>query len=169
MRITPMDIRQQQFTVKMFRGFDVQEVDTFLEDVAQDYEALMRENTLLKEQLQVLEDRTRGLEERERVLQQTLVTTQRLTEEMKESARREAALAVREAEVAGEKLLEAARTEEAVIRSEIMLLKRNRRQLAEGIRSTIEMYQRMVEPDLHSSPPEAAAPGADPSASAEEE
>ena len=169
MRITPMDIRQQQFTVKMFRGFDVQEVDTFLEDVAQDYEALMRENTLLKEQLQVLEDRTRGLEERERVLQQTLVTTQRLTEEMKESARREAALAVREAEVAGEKLLEAARTEEAVIRSEIMLLKRNRRQLAEGIRSTIEMYQRMVEQALRSSPPEDASPGADPSASAEEE
>ena len=169
MRITPMDIRQQQFTVKMFRGFDVQEVDTFLEDVAQDYEALVRENTLLKEQLQVLEDRTRGLEERERVLQQTLVTTQRLTEEMKESARREAALTVREAEVAGEKLLEAARTEEGVIRSEIMLLKRNRRQLAEGIRSTIEMYQRMVEPDLRSSPPEDASPGADPSASAEEE
>ena len=169
MRITPMDIRQQQFTVKMFRGFDVQEVDTFLEDVAQDYEALMRENTLLKEQLQALEERTRGLEERERVLQQTLVTTQRLTEEMKESARREAALAVREAEVAGEKLLEAARTEEAVVRSEIMLLKRNRRQLAEGIRSTIEMYQRMVEPDLRSSPREDAAPGADPPASAEEE
>jgi len=168
-RITPMDIRQQQFTVKMFRGFDVQEVDTFLEDVAQDYEALVRENTLLKEQLQVLEDRTRGLEERERVLQQTLVTTQRLTEEMKESARREAALTVREAEVAGEKLLEAARTEEAVIRSEIMLLKRNRRQLAEGIRSTIEMYQRMVEQDLRSSPPEDASPGADPPASAEEE
>ena len=169
MRITPMDIRQQQFTVKMFRGFDVQEVDTFLEDVAQDYEALVRENTLLKEQLQVLEDRTRGLEERERVLQQTLVTTQRLTEEMKESARREAALTVREAEVAGEKLLEAARTEEAVIRSEIMLLKRNRRQLAEGLRSTIEMYQRMVEQDLRSSPPEDASPGADPPASAEEE
>ena len=169
MRITPMDIRQQQFTVKMFRGFDVQEVDTFLEDVAQDYEALMRENTLLKEQLQALEERTRGLEERERVLQQTLVTTQRLTEEMKESARREAALTVREAEVAGEKLLEAARTEEAVIRSEIMLLKRNRRQLAEGLRSAIEMYQRMVEQDLRSSPPEDASPGADPSASAEEE
>ena len=56
MRITPMDIRQQQFTVRMFRGFDVQEVDTFLEDVAQDYEALIKENALLKEQLQVLEE-----------------------------------------------------------------------------------------------------------------
>ena len=52
MRITPMDIRQQQFTVRMFRGFDVQEVDTFLEDLADDYEAMLKENTLLKEQLQ---------------------------------------------------------------------------------------------------------------------
>ena len=43
MRITPLDIRQQQFTVKMFRGFDVQEVDTFLEDLAADYENLLKE------------------------------------------------------------------------------------------------------------------------------
>ena len=37
MRISPQDIRQQQFTVKMVRGFDPQEVDAFLEDVAEDY------------------------------------------------------------------------------------------------------------------------------------
>jgi len=72
-----MDIRQQQFTVRMFRGFDVQEVDTFLEDVAQDYEALIKENALLKEQLQVLEDRTRGLEDREKVLQTILLFCER--------------------------------------------------------------------------------------------
>ena len=116
MRITPMDIRQQQFTVRMFRGFDVQEVDTFLEDLAADYEALLKENSLLKEQLQVLEARTRGLEDRERVLQETLVTTQKVVEEMKESARREVTLMVREAELRWEKLVEAARTAEASIR-----------------------------------------------------
>jgi len=160
-----MDIRQQQFTVKMFRGFDVQEVDTFLEDVAQDYEALVKENTLLKEHLQALEERTRGLEAREKVLQETLVTTQRLTEEMKEAARRESALVVREAEAAAERLMEAARAQEAVIRSEIMLLKRNRRQLAEGLRSTLEMYQRIVEQDLRASPPEEIAPGSGPALS----
>src|SRR5215471_254153 len=44
MRITPMDIRQQQFTVKMFRGFDAHEVDTFLENLAGDYETLLKEN-----------------------------------------------------------------------------------------------------------------------------
>ena len=148
MRITPMDIRQQQFTVRMFRGFDVQEVDTFLEDVAQDYETLIKENALLKEQLQALEDRTRGLEDREKVLQQTLVTTQHFAEEMKENARREAALVLREAELEGEKLLESNRAEESALRNEIQQLKRQRRQVAEGLRSTLEMYQRMIDQDL---------------------
>ena len=148
MRITPMDIRQQQFTVRMFRGFDVQEVDTFLEDLATDYETLLKENTLLKEQLQTLEERARGLENRERVLQETLLTTQKVMEEMKESARREAALVVREAEMKGEALVEAARTAEASIRAEVEALKRMRRQLAESVRSTIEMYQRLLDQEL---------------------
>jgi cell division initiation protein len=150
-----MDIRQQQFTIKMFRGFDVQEVDTFLEDVAEDYEALLKENALLKEQLQALEDRTRGLEDRERVLQETLIMTQRLTEEMKEGARREAALIVREADLQGEKQMEAARGEEAVIRNEINVLKRTRLQLGEDLRSTLQMYQRLIERDLGGDPKDA--------------
>jgi len=95
MRITPIDIRQQQFTLKLFRGFDVQEVDTFLEDVANDYEQLLKENALLKEQLMDLEERARGTAEREKVLQETLVTTQRMVEEWKENARREAQLLAR--------------------------------------------------------------------------
>lgn len=109
MRISPMDIRQQQFTVKMFRGFDTQEVDTFLEDLAADYEALLKENSLLKEQLQALEERTRGLEEREKVLHETLVTTQRVVEEMKDQARREASVIIREAEVQADRIIEASR------------------------------------------------------------
>jgi cell division initiation protein len=147
-RITPMDIRQQQFTVKMFRGFDVQEVDTFLEDLAADYEALLKENALLKEQLQALEARTRGLEDRERVLQETLVTTQRVVEEMKDGARREATLVVREAELRSEKMVEAARTAEASIQAEVVALKRMRRQLAESLRSTVDMYQRLLDPEF---------------------
>jgi cell division initiation protein len=147
-RITPMDIRQQQFTVKMFRGFDTQEVDTFLEDLAADYEALLKENSLLKEQLQALEERTRGLEDREKVLQETLVTTQRLVEEMKDQARREAAVIIREAEVQADRIMEASRAAEGGLQSEIIALKRTRRQLAEGLRSTVEMYQRLLDQDL---------------------
>lgn len=148
MRITPMDIRQQQFTLKLFRGFDVQEVDAFLEDVANDYEQLVKENALLKEQLVGLEERARGVADREKMLQETLITTQRMVEELRENARREAQLMVREAELQAEKLLEEARTEEAKIKTQVLVLKRARRQLAEGIRATIEMYQRMVAEEL---------------------
>ncbi len=144
MRITPMDIRQQQFTVRMFRGFDGQEVETFLEELAGDFEALLKENALLKEQLQVLEERTRGLEDRERVLQETLVTTHKVVEEMKEGARKEAALVVREAELNAEKNLEAARAQVAKMQAEVAALKRTRQQLTESLRSTVEMYGRLL-------------------------
>ena len=147
MRISPVDIRQQQFTTR-FRGFDQQEVDTFLEDVADDYENLLKENGLLKEQLAVHEERSRGMVEHEKLLRDTLVTTQRIAEEMKENSRREAQIAVREAEVQAEKLLEAARTAEAKIRTEIWNLKKTRRQLMETLMSTVETYQRIVAGDL---------------------
>ena len=160
MRITPMDIRQQQFTVKMFRGFDTQEVDTFLEDLASDYEALLKENSLLKEQLQALEERTRGLEEREKVLQETLMTTQRLVEEMKENARREAGVIIREAESQADRIIDASRKAEGDLHAEIQALRRMRRQLAESLRATVEMYQRLLEQDLKTNAEDAEPPNA---------
>src|SRR2546428_8241157 len=95
MRISPLDIRQQQFTVRMYRGFDKHEVDAFLDDVADDYETVLKENPLLREHLATLEERSRGLAERERALQDTLVTTQRLGHEMKAAARPAAELHLR--------------------------------------------------------------------------
>ena len=144
MRISPLDIRQQQFTVRTFRGFDTQEVDAFLDDVAEDYEAVLKENALLKEQVAGFEERARGLAERERALQDTLIATQRLGDEMKAAARREAELHTREAELRGEKILEEVRGEEAKLRSEVQALRRTRRQLIEDLRSTLESYQRLM-------------------------
>jgi cell division initiation protein len=144
MRVTPTDIRQQSFTVRLFRGFDPQEVDAFLEDVAEDLEFAIKENTTLREQLAAMEERMRAVGDREKILQETLVTTQRLTEEMKEAAKRDAGLHVREAELQGEKIVESARSEEARILNDVQMLKRTRRQLVEEIRSTLETYQRWL-------------------------
>lgn len=143
MRISALDIRQQQFTVRMFRGLDPQEVEAFLENVAADYEAVVKENGLLKEQLASLEDRSRNITEHERTLQETLVTTHRLTEEMKQSAKREADMIVRDAELRGEKVTEELRGEEARIKLELQALKRMRRQLLEEFRATLERYDRL--------------------------
>jgi cell division initiation protein len=144
MRIGPQDVRQQQFTVKLVRGFDPQEVDAFLEDVAEDYESVLKEAALLKEQLAVLEERSRGINDLERTLQDTLVTAQRLSEEIKGSAKREAQLILQEAELRSEKMLEEARGEEARLRTDLDTLKRLRRQVVEDFRSTVDRYQRII-------------------------
>jgi cell division initiation protein len=143
MRISALDIRQQQFSRRM-RGFDSHEVTAFLEDVAEDYESVVKENTLLKEQLAVLEERSRNITEHERTLQDTLVTTHRLTEEMKASAKREAEMLVRDAELRVDKVLEEARAEEGRIKQELTLLKRLRRQLIEELRGTLMRYERLL-------------------------
>ena len=143
MRISALDIRQQQFTVRMFRGLDAQEVEAFLDDVAEDYESVVKENALLKEQLAALEERSRNITEHERTLQDTLVTTHRLTEEMKQAAKREADMIVRDAELRGEKVAEAVRAEEARVKQELASLKRMRHQLVEELRATLARYDRM--------------------------
>jgi cell division initiation protein len=132
----------------MFRGLDPQEVDAFLEDVAEDYESVLKENGMLREQMTALEERSRGLIDREKALQDTLLTTQRLAEEMKESARREAQLIMREAELRGDKYVEDLRAEEAHIRGQINELKRARRQAAEDLRATLDRYHRLFTLDL---------------------
>ena len=144
MRISALDIRQQQFTVRMFRGLDPQEVEAFLEDVAEDYESVVKENALLKEQLTALEERSRNITEHERTLQETLVTTHRLTEEMKQAAKREADMIVRDAEMRGEKVTEELRAEETRLKQELVSLKRLRRQLVEEMRSTLARYDRLL-------------------------
>ena len=159
MRLSPLDIRQQLFTVKMFRGLDPQEVDAFLEDVADDYETLLRENASLKEQLSDHEERAQGVTETEKALKDTLLTTQRLADEIKENARREAQLTLREASLNSEKFLEEARTEEAKLRTEIKALKRVRRQLVEDLRATMERYQRTLAGDLEAEGADAEGQG----------
>jgi cell division initiation protein len=165
MRISPNDIRQQQFTVRMFRGFDPPEVDAFLEDVADDYETLLKESQFLREQLAGQEERQRGVGDLERTLQDTLVTTQRLSDELKAAAKREAdemrgaarheaELIVREAELRGDKAVEVARSEEARIRTDIQSLKRIRRQLVGDFAATLERYQRLLETEGESPEPE---------------
>ncbi len=72
MKITPMDIQQQQFTVR-FRGFDIQEVDSFLETVANELEELIKKNNELKEELERKEARIWEYQNMEKTLKETLM------------------------------------------------------------------------------------------------
>jgi cell division initiation protein len=145
MRMTATDIRQQQFAVRLFRGFDPQEVDAFLEEMADDVDELTRENALLKEQLVQLEEKSRGVEGREKTLQETLVTTQKIAEEFKENSRREAELVLREAHLRAEKFMQDAREEHAKLTSEVSQLRRVRRQLADELMGVLSAHKRLAE------------------------
>ena len=148
MRMTATDIRQQQFAVRLFRGFDPQEVDAFLEEMADEVEELNRENALLKEQLVQMEEKSKGIEGREKTLQETLVTTQKIAEEFKENSRREAELILREAHLRAEKVMQDTREEHAKLTAELGGLKRLRRQLGEEIMNTLASHKRLAEQAL---------------------
>jgi cell division initiation protein len=89
MRIAPLDLRQPRFK-PAFRGFDKTEVMAFLTEAADDYEHALREIDRLRQDLSRSEARLADHREREANLRNTLVTAQRLSDEMKESAQAEA-------------------------------------------------------------------------------
>lgn len=105
MDLTPLDVRKKKGDFRrILRGYDPQEVDTFLELVEERLEGLVSENHSLGDRVARLEEALRTLEERERAVQEALVTAQRVREEMADQSRREAELLLREARWEAEEL-----------------------------------------------------------------
>jgi len=125
MKITPLDIRKQEFR-KSVRGFDAHEVQAFLEMVANEMEELVRENTASSEKLKELDQKVEDYRRMEKTLQDTLTSAQRTTDELRRNAEKEAELLVRNAKIQVDHLLEEARTKIVSLRSEIGSLQKQR-------------------------------------------
>ena len=125
MNITPLDIRKQAFK-KVFRGYDQEEVQAFLEMLAEEFERLNRENIELKEHQNTLQSEVDHFRSMEQTLQEMLRTAQQASEEVKENGRKEARLLVKEAEIRGNRAIEKARAHVHTIRAEIIDLKNQR-------------------------------------------
>ena len=93
-RLTAMDIEKQDFRRKV-RGYDPEDVQMYLHSVAEEVERLNLENGELREEVGRLKHAAQEIRGREQALQQTLVTAQSMTGEMKEKAKAEAELLVR--------------------------------------------------------------------------
>lgn len=143
MRLTPLDIQNHRFSNRM-RGCDPHEVEAFLRLVAEDFEGLVRESDALREQVRSLEFRVEDLSANERALRETLVTAQEMSEDLKRTALKEAELTVSEAEVKGEKILDAAHRRAAKLAEDIRELKGLRTRLGSALRSNIETHLALV-------------------------
>lgn len=97
MTITPNEITNKEFK-KGFRGYDIDDVDEFLEQVVEDYEKLYKENTTLKDKIVSLNDRIEHYSNLETTLQGTLVLAQTAAEQAKESSKREAEIIIKNAQ-----------------------------------------------------------------------
>jgi len=105
--LTPLDIRKKKGDFSRgLRGYDSQEVDTFLDMAAERLEELVRDNLSLRERVAHLSEKVEGQEGRERAVQEALVTAQALREEITGQARREAELIRQEAEAESRRLWE---------------------------------------------------------------
>ena len=98
MKITPLDIQQMVFKTG-FRGYDKEEVNRFLEEIAETVEELNRENAVQREKIVFLEQQLTELKRTEATLSNTLVSAQSLAEDVKRSAQRESELVIKEAEL----------------------------------------------------------------------
>jgi len=136
MKISPMDIQKQTFGPK-FRGIDPEEVRSYLTLVAEEVAALQRERDVLDQEVQSLRALIEEHRQREQILKNTLLTAQRVSEEIKENARKQSESVVKEAELQADRLLELAQARAHEVERGILELRAHRTGLRTDIRALI--------------------------------
>lgn len=147
MKITPLDIQQQQFKGKMFGGLDQDDVDAFLQSVAAEMENLVRENSELKEQAARQSREMLDIAEKERELREVMLSAQRITEDMKGNARKEADLIVSEAELKAEKIVADAERQLGELKARIEEVRRQKVQFETSLKSLLDSFARQLSGD----------------------
>jgi cell division initiation protein len=144
MRVAPMDLRQQRFRIG-FRGFDRTEVVAFMTEAADDYEHALREIDRLRQDLVRTEALLAEHRDREANLRNTLLTAQRLADEVKEAAQNEARMIVREAEGRADLLLQKGEARVEEIEREITELRLRRRGVEGSLEASIQTLYHALE------------------------
>jgi cell division initiation protein len=142
--VTPIDMRQARFGSAM-RGFDKTEVTAFLEEAASDYEQALRENDRLRQQIVALEAQLSQYRELEGGLKSTLVSAQKVADDLRQNARQEAARVVAEAQGRVELMMQKAQTRVEEAGREIDALKLKRREVQTNIEACVSSLQHTLD------------------------
>jgi cell division initiation protein len=144
MRIAPLDLRQQRFK-KALHGYDRTEVVAFLTEAADDYEHALREIDRLRQDLARMEALLAEHRDRESNLRNTLLTAQRLSDEVKDAAQNEAKMIVREAQGRADLLLQKASNRLEEIERDINELRLRRRGVEGSLEASIQSLYHALE------------------------
>jgi cell division initiation protein len=144
MNVSPLDLRHQRFRTA-FRGLDRVEVVSFLAAVADDYEEALRETDRLRQLLMRTEAALSEHREHEMNLKATLMTAQKLSDDIKAHAEQEAVRIIREAEARSDLLLERTTARLEDIEREIDGLRLKRKDVETSIESTIQALRNTLD------------------------
>lgn len=140
MSLMPMDLRQQTFRTA-FRGFDPEQVTEFLNEAADSFEQSRRDIDQVRQELGDLKAALKEHQDREGTLRNTMMSAQRMADQIHETAQQEARVIVREAESRADLVLEKARARIEEIEREIDQLRLRRRDVETSLEASISAMQ----------------------------
>jgi len=144
MVITPLEIEGHEFKTK-FRGLDPEDVKGFLSLVAEEFEKLVVANGKLQDEVTDLRERLGELRQRERMLKETMLTAQKMSEEMKSEANKASDLIVKEGEMKAEHLIAHAQQRASELESVISDLKMERDAVEAALKSMLEQHLKLID------------------------
>lgn len=143
MKITPLDIKKQEFK-KTLRGFDPIEVETFLEMVAEEYEALIKERNNLSEEVLKLKTQLFDYQQVEKTFKESLMSAQQTINQSRENSKRESSLIIKEAELKADKILEDTKIKLIEMKNELMLIKSHKDSFAKRLKHLLEAQLELI-------------------------
>lgn len=144
MKITPLDIQHKVFGLQL-RGYHREQVDQFLEALAETVEELIKENGALKEHVAQKDEEIQALKKNETSLMSTLISTQSFVDHLKRGAERDAEMIIKEAELKAEEILAHSRSELIELRRAVNDLRRHHALMLERLRGTLQSFARLIE------------------------
>ena len=144
MRVAPLDLRQHRFRT-VLRGYDKTEVVSLLTEAADDYEQALRENDRLRQDLTRVEALLNEHRDRETNLRNTLLTAQRLADEIKEAAQNESKLIIKEAQGRADLLLQKAQVRLEEVERDINEMRLRRRGVESSLEASIQSLYHALE------------------------
>ena len=139
-----MDISNKEFK-RVFRGFDCDEVDEFLNKIAEDYETIYKENSSLKEKLATINEKVDHYSKIEDTIQNTLLLAQNAAEQAKLSAQKESEMIIRNANDSAQRILDKAHNDVVKVNEEFERTKEEfikfRTKFRNFMNSQLEMFE----------------------------
>lgn len=145
MKLTPIDVQQQQFKKATWGGVDRGEVHSFLDMVAAQMSELSRENNELRAEVKRAKAEIDDHRAREETLREAMLTAQRAIDEIRDHAKKEAQLTVSEAELRAERILHNAHGRVTKLADEVHDLQRQRLRAIEELRGIVTTHLKLIE------------------------